>query len=458
MNKIIKRVVSAVTAVAVVLTAVFVFDVPEKMAAAAAAEGTHSHKACDGLAHGDCNHEDIVYEEFPTSSKYLSIESDKNYYLTKDLTQSDISFIYDLKNINLNLCLNGHKITSEGNLMLKSCEGCVLNICDCSGGGCMENLRTSSAVQSINGGQTNIYGGTFLSTNGSTIYTSGADSVIRVYGGKYNSQNNAVYMQGGKVYIYDGEFTSSGLKPCIQMLHSTDNKKGNLIICGGKFTSSNKCIDTQGDFSIYGGEFISSMTCIRAGSGNFLISGGNFTCNTTAEYQYVIESSGISEINISGGEMRGEQPTTMGIYLANSNSVLNMSGGSVFSYGSAVQGKVGTTPKINISGGLLSSARASAAAGGGILNMTGGTISGSDGVNTTGISMSGKITGGTIKDCSNCGISVQQNRIITIGGDVNFENNRFDIELMTADDILQLKTISAIPPPCAYVITFPKTL
>lgn len=432
MKTLIRKAAAAATAIAAALT-LMIAD-PSETVNAAAADITHSHKACGGLLHESCTHADIVFEEFPTNSAYLNIRSDKNYYLTRDLTNSDIAFIYDLKNIELNLCLNGHKITAEGNLMLKSCEGCVLNICDCSGDGCIENRLTSSAVQSVNGGQTNIYGGTFSSTNSSTIYTSGVDSVIRVYGGKFNSQSNAVYMQGGNVYIYDGEFTSSGSEPCIQMRHSTDNKKGNLFIYGGKFTSSNKCIDTSGDFSIYGGEFISSMTCIRAGSGNFSISGGNFTCNATAEYQYVIESSGISEINISGGEMRGEQPTTMGIYLANSGSVLNMSGGSVFSYGSAVQGKDGTTPKINISGGFLSSSRASAASRGGKLKMTGGTVSGFMGIGTE-----GEITGGTIKDCDYCGISVQKNRQVTIGGDVRFENNRFDITLATADDIFTVR-------------------
>lgn len=77
-NKIIKRVAAIVIALAVV------FDVPRKIIAAA--EETHSHKACGELTHNDCTHEDIEFEPFPDDT--TEILRDKSYYLTKDIVLS----------------------------------------------------------------------------------------------------------------------------------------------------------------------------------------------------------------------------------------------------------------------------------------------------------------------------------------------------------------------------------
>lgn len=83
MNKIIKKIVSAVTAVAVAVTAMVVFDVPEKITAAAA--GEHTHKVCVNADNcPSCSHGNVVWTAWADSTKLPS--SDGNYYLTTDVT------------------------------------------------------------------------------------------------------------------------------------------------------------------------------------------------------------------------------------------------------------------------------------------------------------------------------------------------------------------------------------
>ena len=379
MNKIIKKITSLVAALTVTLTSTIVFNMPKSLTAAA--EGTHSHKACGGLAHGGCNHNDIVYEEFPTDNKEVMISSDKNYYLTRDLSNNDITRIYNLENIKLNLCLNGHKIVTE-KAVFHPVSGAVLNICDCKGGGSIENtLNLQGVVQISEGGQANIYGGSFVGRMGS-ICMGDSNDVVNIYDGNFIS-NEPVYMYGGTL-------------------------------------------------SIYGGEFTSKKTCVTAQRGNISVYDGKFICTAeTDDYKYIIDAWYGVMVNIFDGKMTCEK--AMGVRLFDSDCILNMSGGSIFSYGSAVLSNGNNTPKVNISGGSLCSDHAVTISGG-ALKMTGGTVSGFMGIGT-----GGEITGGTIKDCGYCGISVQQNCNVTIGGNAKFENNICDIYLVTADDIFTVK-------------------
>lgn len=380
MNRIIKKITSLVVALTVALTSALVLNIPENLTAAA--EGTHLHKACGGLAHEGCNHEDIVYEEFPTDIKEVTIASDKNYYLTRDLNNDDITRIYNLDNIKLNLCLNGHKIVTE-KATFHSVNGTVLNICDCKGGGGIENtLRLQGVVQISDGAEANIYGGSFVGQMGS-ICIADSNDVVNIYGGNFIS-DEPVYMYNGTLSIYDGEFTSK--KTCVTV------QKGNI--------------------SVYDGKFICTAE--------------------TDDYKYIIDAWYGVTVNVFGGEMTCEK--TMGIRLFDSDCVLNMSGGSISSCGAAVLTNGNNTPKVNISGGSLCSNSHATTISGGTLNMTGGTVSGFMGIGTD-----GEITGGTIKDCGYCGISVQKNCNVTIGGNAKFENNICDIFLATATDIFTVK-------------------
>ena len=79
-----------------------------------AAVSNHTHKVCADSNHADCTHSDVEYEPFPSGNNSLNIiTSDKNFYLTEDLTDDTLLYDIFIEGAAVNFCLNGHTIITE---------------------------------------------------------------------------------------------------------------------------------------------------------------------------------------------------------------------------------------------------------------------------------------------------------------------------------------------------------
>lgn len=261
-------------------------------------DGSHTHKVCADSNHVNCIHSEVEYELFPTGLNIIT--SDANYYLTEDLT--DDTLIYDIfiENATVNLCLNGHTITTEKRCFTVSQNG-ELNICDCKTGGCITNtLYTEGVVGAGTNGKLNIYSGKFQGQKGGGISTE-ENSVVNIYGGEITSaEADCIWLRtGSTISIYGGTVEST-----------TDNKDG-------IYTFGNTKINLNG------GTIIGKRYGIRLDKGN----------NTA---------------NINGGTVIG---TDNAAVYAKSEDTLNINGGKVFSdKGNYSILNYGTT---NISGGII---------------------------------------------------------------------------------------------------------
>lgn len=292
---LLRKIVSAVVALAVALSMMVVFDVPEKISATA--EGTHSHKLCEGSEHDLCVHGDIVYEPFPSGLNIIT--SDANYYLTEDLT--DDTLIYDIfiENATVNLCLNGHTVITERK-GFKVCDNGVLNICDCKTGGCMTNTLYTEGVAGAGGnGTLNIYSGKFSGEKGGGIST-GENSVVNIYGGEITSaEADCIWLRtGSTLSIYGGTVKST-----------TDKKDG-------IYTFGNTKINVNG------GTIIGKRYGIRLDKGNNTvnINGGTVIGTDNAA---VYSKSG-DTVNINGGNISSEESTACVL----NYGTMNISGGT----------------------------------------------------------------------------------------------------------------------------------
>lgn len=190
---LINRVISAVVAFAVTLSCILVFDMPQK----AAAEGTHSHKACAGTAHDGCTHGNIEFEPYPDIENNGGIIlRGKSYYLTKDIVLSENSRIFVEKGVS-NLCLNGHSITKANGQIIDinqiDGQSAELNICDCVGTGKIENTSETSGYACI----------TVIDDSSFNLYSGGIDGGAQ--GGGIEVCNSASWIgAGGTANIYGG--------------------------------------------------------------------------------------------------------------------------------------------------------------------------------------------------------------------------------------------------------------
>lgn len=365
MNKLIKKVVSAVTALAVTLSVAVMFDVPEKISAAA--EESHSHKVCVGTAHDGCTHENIEFEPFPDDA--TTILRGKNYYLTKNIELSGLQRIFVEKGVT-NLCLNGYSIMS-----VKETDGEVidinqidyqtaeLNICDCKGGGkigstsenaqysCISVIDESTlniysgtvdagAADGIHinnfeddkgdnkGGTVNIYGGTIQSDNGAAIYIHHPDTALNVYDGKIcSSGNNAIYTEGERstVSICGGEVIGSASD---YYALKVSNESSSVTISGGSVIGENygAVYCQNGTLNVSGGEIIGNASDGYALRVNGEDASANISGGSVIGKNYRAAYCQKGTLNITGGEVKTEDATGTCIY---NMDTLVISGGTV---------------------------------------------------------------------------------------------------------------------------------
>lgn len=360
MKKVFGRVSAVVIAFAVVLTAV-VFDVPRKIIAAA--EGTHSHKACGGLTHNGCTHEDIEFEPFPDDT--TEILRGKSYYLTKDIELSRDGRIFVEKGVT-NLCLNGHSIKKDGGQLIDinriNNQYAELNICDCKGTGKIVNTSDDweyACISVIDECTFNLYGGTVdggLGGYGIEIENNnenGKGGTANVYGGTVQTQYQAAIQLSDvntALNVYDGEISSSACNVIY-----VEGEGSTVSVCGGKII----------------GSATKKTALVANGKDVYVTIGGGEVIGEN--YAAVECSQGTVEIN--GGEVKSQSTSGSCVY---NTDTLNVFGGTVScnGYYGIYNYASGTT---TISGGTINSAGSAIYnAARSIVTINGGNINSND--------------------------------------------------------------------------------
>ncbi len=403
-----KKIISVLTAFCLML---IMFELPEKaIAAAGGSGGAHVHKACNGLAHDGCNHEDITYEPFP-DYETAHIFRGKSYYLTDDVvidTSTDQGRRFFVEEGVTNICLNGFSIKKAGGEIIDidyvRSRSATLNICDCRGGGKIENTLNDdsddafyAAVSVINDCELNVYGGTIdggekgvgvrLAKNSTDL----AGGTANIYGGAIKAADNfGVWLcdTDTSLNVYGGSITSTG---CCAI--SVEDERCSVSISGGEVIGSangDEAIYIKGEnakVTISGGSVIgenhTAIRCVKGtleitggevklekASGSaitnkaaFVLSGGKITCKGN----YAIENYGNANLTISGGTVKansyilynrpdGLASITGGNLLPDTynfawnNGTLNISGGIFGAENSGTEKYISNFGTLNLSG------------------------------------------------------------------------------------------------------------
>ena len=392
MNKIIKSVVSAVTALAVTLSVTVMFDVPEKILAAA--EVTHLHKVCVGTAHDGCAHENIEFKPYPNDSDKAIVFRGDSYYLTEDIVLSGNSRFFVEKGV-ANLCLNGHSIKKDNGQIIdiNNIDGqrAELNICDCAGTGKIENTSDVSGyacITVIDDSSFNLYGGCIdggVQGGGIEVCNSaswiGSGGTANIYGGSVQTRDNyGVWLHdyGSSLSVYDGEIQASGY----HTVYVTD-EHCKASVYGGKISGSSDiysafCVRGEGaSVDINGGEVIgqSNQGTIKCIQGTVEIKGGevksesqNGSCivnfDTLIVSDGTVSCSGYygirNYVDYNDGQVSPGKTTISG-------GVINSDGSAIYNYEEAT---------VEITGGVMTSGQYSAIYNYGNLKISDGKIDG----------------------------------------------------------------------------------
>ncbi len=184
---------------------------------------THKHPVCgESCGHSDAPHTDVEWTALTQDSitageggsdtingvpfDYYTLSAG-NYYLTGNITIDRVLRISD-NDGEVNLCFNGHTITSTFNKTNNNIGSLLayskLNVCDCVGGG---GLTNSGQYVLISRGTTSLYGGKF--SGGDAVYVSGGTFTLD--GAALEATRVAVNVQAyNKAIIKSGSATSSG--------------------------------------------------------------------------------------------------------------------------------------------------------------------------------------------------------------------------------------------------------
>ncbi len=327
-----KRITAIVTA-AVTLTVCMVFDVPERIAAAA--EETHSHKLCGGTEHDGCTHGDIEFQPLTytfTDDKPQWIIRGQNVYLTSDIEMPDDGRLFVEKGVT-NLCLNGYSIKKNGDEIIDmnniGGEYAELNICDCKGGGGIVNTSVSgeedlSCIAAIDNVTLNVYGGTIDGGKSAAAIDShkttgqkGGD--VNIYGGEIKAEDGCgIYLfddANASLSVYGGEITSGENGYSIYSRSS-----GNTVtVCGGNISGTIRN-NSDSTLKIEDGNVSSTQYFAIDNYGLFDLSGGSISSSGSDS---TIENCGT--INITGGSVSGD----VTYEIINYKGTVTISGGTV---------------------------------------------------------------------------------------------------------------------------------
>ena len=218
----------------------------------------HEHPICGKTcSHTDNEHTNIEWK--PVSS-LDAITGAGNYYLTQDVTSSTTWTCSS----NVNLCLNGHSITRNGDgNAINVTQNATFTLCDCNGSKAGNGkIIISSArygVKIESNGTFFMYSGS-ISGTGTGVDVSSGSSKFNMYGGAIEGN------------------TWHGV-----------NNSGTFNMYGGVIKGNDRCgvYNTRNTFNMYGGSIIDN----KAELGGVYVHGGTFTVS--------------GNVNITGNTAKG---------------------------------------------------------------------------------------------------------------------------------------------------------
>ncbi len=276
-------------------------------------EGVNNH-ACETVTYDkvltDASFETYSYKDSSLAAKTENVIRSGNYILDGDTTISKTIFIPYGDTVNL--CLNGYKLTSNGQTFKPNG---ILNICDCSEEGTGEvysKVNSNSPVfYTYAGSEVNIYGGTYSSVAPGTSRLYAGCFTVATDAGRFDydadGDGTAATKPASVMNVYGGKFVGSDL--------TTPNTNPTASITGNGRGGCGVVMHGDCTLNIYGGEFIGGAT-VPATKGGKLGGGVIFTAG---------------ELNIMGGTFRGSRDPMGAIYiLSASKKDLTVSGAPVF--------------------------------------------------------------------------------------------------------------------------------
>lgn len=263
-----------------------------------------------------------------------------NYVLTGDVTLNSYVTFGDSTVI----CLNGHKINGNENLILSTN---ALTICDCTGEGrinnsgfqkvSLTNVRLSGTRILSGSAETNINSGTYVDAGCEIITQGGSDSVISINNGAKIGSSVTIELKGGTLNL-NGASVNSPITawPCstcnisgtTEIKNSTEEapavnvRGGTCNITGG--TISSPIVMTAGTCNITGGDIKNIWNTSESGdtTGAVIVKGG--TCNIGGTAQITenrIDNGGAVSVlggscTISGNTVHNNTTKSGGVYVA----------------------------------------------------------------------------------------------------------------------------------------------
>ena len=356
----------------------------------------HGHCICGaGYADGIGNHQCAGTKDWtPWTGRQTLPTQSGCYYLTGDVT---LSGVWDWKNADITLCLNGHRITGAGGtaqtVILGGKDGTPTNtrlvITDCRGSGeIVSSANQNGAVLRTRddaGVQVEIYGGSLIATNTAASASGGA---VAVYGG-------SVQMYGGTL---DGFVTSgNGGTVLVANANALFALHGGTVTGGSAYSGGNLCVSNHGTFTMDGGSVCDGIASYLGGnmlvSGTVNLMGGTVTGGTAGHGGAIrIETAGTVKLDgatlrDNRADYRGGSLSVVGTFYmtagtvenstASSGGVLYNNGGTVTVTGGSIRN--GTAEKggliynhegtVALEGGFLEGGTATKGNGGGICNL-----------------------------------------------------------------------------------------
>ena len=263
-----------------------------------------------------------------------------NYVLTGDVTLNSYVTFGDSTVI----CLNGHKINGNENLILSTN---ALTICDCTGEGrinnsgfqkvSLTNVRLSGTRILSGSAETNINSGTYVDAGCEIITQGGSDSVISINNGAKIGSSVTIELKGGTLNLNGASvnspitawpYSTCNISGTTEIKNSTEEapavnvRGGTCNITGG--TISSPIVMTAGTCNITGGDIKNIWNTSESGdtTGAVIVKGG--TCNIGGTAQITenrIDNGGAVSVlggscTISGNTVHNNTTKSGGVYVA----------------------------------------------------------------------------------------------------------------------------------------------
>ena len=304
--------------------------VPEVQAASVAVQADETHENHDVCAISGC-FDDLMHKSTHVATEWTPVSSLSEirgsgfYYLTQDVTQSEVW----KPSGGGTLCLNGHTITLSSGASLYNTK---FTLTDCPGkSGQIIQTADGSVISMTFWSTFTMYGGTISHANG----TSGCGVYMMSSGNGYTSEfkmnggciTNNSGTNGGGVYVSNSAATSSSYVTINggSIINNTAANGGGVYVDGntGKFS-----------FTMNGGS-ITGNTATQNGGGvyldnagkNFYMKGGSITDNKATQDGGGVYVNSTSKFNMSNASITGNSAGKNGggVYVGGTLDVGNKS-------------------------------------------------------------------------------------------------------------------------------------